>query len=233
MQGKECNNSQEIGREKESLIEDISIMVLSILENDGEPRDLDSMENALTPILAEIRKKATEQHFQSQDPTSHNCAKCGEKTRLKENLSRVITGLSRYEIKRHSFYCPECDEYTRPLDKILNLSGRFTLEIRKAMLLLGQRIPFQEASDYLNKLLRVQVSDQSVLTLVESVGKAIHEEDLQMVRNTLDKDGFVKGKWENDGDKRNGLSPNGRHAGSNQRRKVERNSKWNSIFRKR
>jgi len=60
------------------------------------------------------------------------------------------------------------------------------------MLLLGQRIPFQEASEYLRRLLGVHVSDQTILTVVESVGKKVHQEDLNMVRKLLNKEGFVK-----------------------------------------
>ena len=60
------------------------------------------------------------------------------------------------------------------------------------MLLLGQRIPFQEASDCLDKLLRVQVSDRSVHTLVESAGKAVHEEDWKVTGDVLHKEGVVR-----------------------------------------
>ncbi len=76
---------------------------------------------------------------------------------IKEKRSRKIVGLATYEIHRRIFYCPGCGCFERPLDQVLGLSGRFSFEIRKAMLLLGQRIPFQEASDYLDKLLRLLI----------------------------------------------------------------------------
>lgn len=191
MQDQNCHKLPEKERETRSLIEDISTKVLSLLPSESVS-NLDSLESALTSLLDRIRKQATEQHFKAKDAEQHFCEICGQQMGVKEMLSRKIVGLAPYEIRRRSFYCDHCHIYDRPLDKILNLSGRFSLEIRKAMLLLGQRIPFQEASDYLDRLLGVQVSDQSILSLVESVGKQVHSEDLNMVRETLDKQGFVK-----------------------------------------
>ena len=190
MQDRSYSNIEEKGSDRQTIIEDISKLILFLIPEDQH--DLDSLETTLTPVFNNIRTHVTEQYFQSQDPDVHYCEHCGHKMALKENLPRVVIGLVPYNIRRHSFYCSNCEVYERPLDRILNLSGRFSLEIRKAMLLLGQRIPFQEASDYLDKLLHVQVSDQSIITLVESIGKAVHEEDLQMVRRSLDKEGFVK-----------------------------------------
>lgn len=191
MRDTKCLNLRKKESEIQSVIEDISKMLLSLFPEEAH-KSVDSMEEALTPILDAIRKNTTEQYYQSMDSDHHYCEACGQKMVFKENLSRKVVGLTNYEINRRSFHCRPCDIYERPLDKVLNLSGRFTLEIRKAMLLLGQRIPFQEASDYLNKLLRVQVSDQTILTTVESAGKAVHEEDLLMVRGLLNKEGFVK-----------------------------------------
>ena len=191
MQYQKCSKLSEKESSNQSLIEDLSESLLSFFTN-SESINLDSLENELTPILAKVRKRTTEKYFQSKDHDHHYCKKCGEKMGIKEKLPRKIVGLTIYEIDRRSFHCDNCDIYERPLDDILALSGRFSFEVRKAMLLLGQRIPFEEASDFLNKLLHVQVSDQTILSTVESVGKMVHEEDQRIIRKLLNKEGFVK-----------------------------------------
>ncbi len=191
MQDENCTNLLEKESLIQSLIEEISDKVLSLVP-DNFQENLDSLEGKLTPILNRVRSSVTEKYFHSKDCDHHPCRNCGGKMYFKEKLSRKIVGLSTYNIGRRSFHCRDCDLYERPLDNTLNLRGRFSLEIRKSMLLLGQRIPFQEASDYLEKLLGVQVSDQSILSLVESVGRKVHQEDQQMVRGVLNKEGFIK-----------------------------------------
>lgn len=177
--------------ETEALIAQIAESLLSLLP-EGEKVTLDTVENALTPILNAIRKRVTERHFEKQESREYHCPVCGQKTRYQYQRVRKIIGLTEYEIKRRVFHCQQCRVYYYPLDERLGLTGRFSFEVRKASLLLGQRVPFQEASDYLCRLLGVHVSDQSILTLVESVGEKVHEEDIRFVRNTLDKEGFVK-----------------------------------------
>ena len=177
--------------ETKARIAEIVEILLSFLPK-GKEANLDRVENTLTPILNSIRKQTTERHFEQQESSEYYCPVCGQKTRYKYQRTRKIIGLTEYEINRRIFYCQQCKAYYYPLDEKLGLNSRFSLEVRKAALLLGQRIPFQEASDYLYRLLDVNVSDQSILTLVESVGEKVHLEDLSLVRKTLDKEGFVK-----------------------------------------
>lgn len=177
--------------ETQSRIEEIAKMLQTLLPED-EDADLDSVECKLTSILSEVRKRTTEQYFERRDISEYYCPTCGQKTCLKQKRIRQVVGLARYEVKRRVFHCESCKTYFYPLDEKLGLSGRFSFEVRKAALLLGQRIPFQEASDYLYRLLGVGVSDQTILTLVESVGRKVHNEDLKLIRKTLNDEGFVK-----------------------------------------
>jgi len=185
------NYSSKKKSETKARVEEIAETLLSLLPK-GEEVNLDTIENTLTPILNAIRKRATERHFEEQESSEYHCPVCRQKTRYKYQRTRKIIGLTEYEINRRVFHCQQCKAYYYPLDERLGLTGRFSFEVRKAALLLGQRIPFQEASDYLCRLLGVNVSDQSILTLVESVGEKVHLEDLRLVRKTLNKEGFVK-----------------------------------------
>ncbi len=190
--------------EAQKRITEIAETLQSLLP-DGEGVNLDTVENELTSILSAIRKRATERYFQEQDSDEYYCPICGQKTRVKQKRIRQIIGLTQYEISRRIFLCECCGIYYYPLDQKLNLAGQFSLEVRKAALLLGQRIPFQEASDYLYRLLGVSVSDQSILTLVESVGEKVHSEDLRLVRKTVDEEGFVK-RESNDSKRKEGAA---------------------------
>lgn len=177
--------------ESQKQITEIAETLQSLLP-EGEGVNLDIVENELTHILSAIRKRATEKYFEEQDCDKYYCPICGKRTCVKQKRIRKIIGLTQYEISRRVFHCESCKTYYYPLDQKLNLAGQFSLEVRKAALLLGQRIPFQEASDYLYRLLGVSISDQSILTLVESVGDKVHSEDLRLVRKILNKEGYVK-----------------------------------------
>ena len=170
MPSQNSNNLSNKKSETKARIAEIAETLLSLLPEEEEA-NLDTVENTLTPILNAIRKRVTERHFEQQESSEYYCQVCGQKTRYKYQRARKIIGLTEYEINRRVFYCQECKAYYYPLDEKLGLNGRFSFEVRKAALLLGQRIPFQEASDYLCRLLGVNVSDQSILTLVESVGE--------------------------------------------------------------
>lgn len=198
------NNLSERKSQTNALVEEISETLLALLP-EGEEFNLDMVENALTPVLNTIRKRTTERYFAKQDSSEYFCPDCGQKTRYKYQRVRKVIGLSEYEVNRRVFHCQRCEVYYYPLDRELGLTGRFSFEVRKAALLLGQRIPFQEASDYLCRLLGVNVSDQSILTLVETVGEKVSAEDLRLVRNTLNKEGFIK-RESNDAPRKEGAA---------------------------
>ena len=191
MRNKICSNSPEKEIIIRSIIDEVSDKILSIFPEESQ-ETLDSLEGELTSLLKKVRTLSTEKYFWSKDPNHNDCTECGKKMNFKERSPRKIIGLATYNIYRRSFNCPECKRNEYPLDQVLDLSGRFSFEVRKSMLLLGQRIPFQEASDYLDKLLGVLVSDQTILSTVESVGRKVHQEDQQMIRRVLNKEGFIK-----------------------------------------
>ena len=55
-------------------------------------------------------------------------------------------------------------------------------------------MPFKEASDYLEKLLKISVSEETIETYVKHIGKAISVDEKEMVSKTIDSDGYVKEK---------------------------------------
>jgi len=156
--------------------------------------NLDEVEGMVTPLLNKVRKGATESLFENQDVSERVC-NCGNKMSIKEKLPRKITGLVKYEIKRRSFYCNQCNIYEQPLDHYIECVGGYTLEIKKAITLLGQRLPFSEASDYLGKLLKVQISHGTFQIFVEAIGKKIAKDEKKSVSAAIDENGYIK-NWD-------------------------------------
>ena len=185
------NTGIQLKEESETPVSNIAEALQTILPK-GEGENLDTIENALTDLLSKVGKRATERYFEEQDSIGYHCPDCGRKTLLKQKRIGKITGLAKYAIRRRVFFCEGCQAYHYPLDQKLGLAGRFSFEVGKAALLLGQRVPFQEASDCLHELVNVDVSDRTILGIVESVGEKVRSEDLRLVRNTLDKEGFAK-----------------------------------------
>lgn len=170
-------------------------LLVTMTKNSIESKaNLDTFESKLTPLLTLLRQKVTQQAMEAKDVSELTCG-CGEKMVNKEKCSRKIVGLATYTISRRSFYCPLCKKYEKPLDKALQIRDRFSLEVKKAMVLLGQRLPFEESSHYLKELMKVTVSHESIQTLVETTGQKIADAEQVRVDEAIDSDGFIK-NWE-------------------------------------
>jgi len=192
MQDKLSTIIENKGSEKSEILEDIVKKVLNIaeLEIDNDS-GIDGIEKGLSPILDIIRKQVTEKMAEKKDVKAASC-KCGDVMINKQKVSKKIIGIVPYTIHRRSFYCSKCKVYKQPLDTILKLNGRFSLEVKEAMLLLGQRLPFEESSVYLKTLLNIEVSHESIQTLVEDIGKQVFQTEKQLVKKTVDSDGRIK-----------------------------------------
>lgn len=153
---------------------------------------LDTIEVAMTEIFRKIREKATTQMIESKNPDKYKCSSCGELMRNKGYKPKKITGLSEYSIKRRVFYCKKCRQYEIPVNSKIECSGRYTLEVKKGMILLGQRINFEEASNFLEKFLQVKVSHETIQEYVEKIGKKIAEKEDDNIKKAFDNDGFLK-----------------------------------------
>lgn len=155
-------NSGKKGRTNfdEEQIEEVVKLLIMITEGsiDSEA-NLDHFESSLTPLLTLLRQKVTQQAMEAKDVDELTCG-CGEKMANKEKCRRKIVGLATYTISRRSYYCSSCKKYEKPLDKALQIGDRFSLEVKKAMILLGQRLPFEESSQYLKELVKVTVCQE-------------------------------------------------------------------------
>nr|ADI87688.1 unknown protein [uncultured Nitrospirae bacterium MY2-3C] len=158
----------------------------------GDVFDINTLESNLTELFMILRKKVTEEIFHQIDVEHMECKECGNKMKNKGKKHRKIKGLVDYDIHVRVFYCDKCERYERPLDKIIGNTGRITLEVKEAMVLLGQRIPFEEASSYMEKLLKVGISHESIQELLEGIGEKISKEEEELIADEIDANGYVK-----------------------------------------
>lgn len=197
MQKRLCKKINKNGSGKieiENVIEQelIKIIMSKTLEITGEGPDLDKLEPAMSDVFKAVRKKVTNSIMESQDPAECIC-ECGTKMVVINRPERTVIGLANYTIKRRTFYCDVCKKYARPLDQKIG-KGRYSLEVKQAMILLGQRVPFEEASDYLEKLLKVSVSEQTIEAYVKHIGKAISATEKKTVVQMINHEGYIK-QW--------------------------------------
>jgi len=187
---KSAKKERLVSEEVNKIVSEVVNIMTATLAN--TEYDINVVETKMTNIMKKIQQQATEKLIEAQDPPSHCCPHCGEHMENKERLARTIAGVVPYTINRRSFHCSTCDIYMRPLDTIINLNGKQTLSLKEAMLLLGQRIPFDEAREYLKQLLNVDVSTESIRRLVEGVGSAIAKSEDDRVSELIDENGYVK-----------------------------------------
>jgi hypothetical protein len=206
MLGLLCTKIKENGSAVDVIEEEIVEKVIKILTGKHTEglEGLDKIEERLTPILDNIRKKTTEKIIEEKDPRQWICH-CGEKMRIKEKPKRKIIGLSTYEIKRRIFHCDSCGNNVIPLEEIIGICGRYSLCVKEGLVLLGKRLPFEEASVYLSKLMGVEVSHQTIQKYVEGIGKKIAVDEKKKVSKTVDSEGYIK-NWEWNTAKKKGVA---------------------------
>ena len=169
--------------------------IKSILQEDmDDTYDLNTIEIKTSELFIKIREVATTELIMKKEPTKMNCPSCDAKMKMKDKKKKTIKGFSTYVFHRRNFYCENCKKYIRPLDNILNCQDYFSPKIKESMLLLGQRIPFAEASEFISKLLNVSVNHESIQEHTEKVGKQVHTAKKARVGELINKHGHVKKK---------------------------------------
>lgn len=154
--------------------------------------DLDKIEAAETGLLNLLRKKSTEKILKERDVSRIDCPECGAKMFNKELAGKTVQGLVCYEFLRRSFHCKGCGKNIKPLDSIIGCEDGYTLEAKEAIVLIGQRIPFEESSFYLDKLLKIKISSETIRKFTEGVGQQIAKNEQHRVNETVDEHGFIK-----------------------------------------
>jgi len=152
---------------------------------------LNNIETGMSVIFQRLRKESTEELLIQKDPQKLKCI-CGENMIIKEKKSKEIVGLVRYKIKRRYFYCKRCNKYELPLDEIMACPGKYSLQAKKAITLLGQRTNFEEASHFLEELLDIEVSHETIQNFVEKIGEKIAQDEEKEMVNAFEENSYIK-----------------------------------------
>jgi hypothetical protein len=190
------NEKQQIGNilsDKEEKILEILTELIQI--KGGGNFTLSNIEQTTTNIFNTLRKESLNRISQENDPKECLCPCCGTKMKIVAKKKIRIIGLVTYALNPRYFNCPKCNRYERPLLKILDCTSGFTAEIKEYIVLLGQRIPFNEASIWLKQLLKVEVSHETIQEITENIGKEVHNEEVKQIDKLIDKDGNIKPKY--------------------------------------
>jgi len=153
--------------------------------------NLDTLEKGMTEVFQDIRKQATKELIEEKDPKICHCS-CGCKMDIKEKKPRTIIGLTPYNIRRRVFSCPDCGQNRRLLDEIIGCLGRYTLEVKSAMTLFGQRLPFEESRYFMQKFLKVSVSHELIQEFVEKIGKSVDDDEKHDIKHLVNEDGLLR-----------------------------------------
>ena len=182
---------------KESLFqkkkEEMAEILMDILDKESGDIGLDAIETSISKILRDVRKITTEKMIEKKDVLKLNCS-CGMPMKNCQKVFQKIIGLVPYTIQKRLFYCSHCKKYECPLNKSIQVKGRFSLEIKKAMTLLGQRLPFEESSEYLQEILHVNVSHDTIHRFVKKIGKKIAHDEECLTKEMLDEADNIK-EW--------------------------------------
>lgn len=186
---KEKNGSLKIELKEEL----VNLLIEKAKELTGESSTFDEIETEMTKIIRVLQKEASEKFLEGKDPQRFRC-KCGLEMEIKERSGRQIIGLVKYTIKRRIFFCKKCRRYEKPLDEKIGIQGRYSLASKKAIVLTGSKLPFEESSIFLHDLINLEVSDQTIQTYVEGIGQKIWEDEKKKVDKKVNSEGQIK-KW--------------------------------------
>ena len=94
------------------------------------------------------------------------------------------------EIEREYHRCRECKYVEMPLDDALEISGlphKMTINCMLEVAFYGQnQSSFRRASEMIEKVMKMDISDESVRIVTEMIGKKVHENDTIRAQQTID-----------------------------------------------
>jgi NADH pyrophosphatase NudC (nudix superfamily) len=94
--------------------------------SDMKPTSLDQLENKVLAAMDKfgsylMHSKITDWNSQTRH---ENCPECGTKLEHKNKERQIATWVCDVDYKRWRSYCPQCEEYTYPLDKVMGIAPK-------------------------------------------------------------------------------------------------------------
>jgi hypothetical protein len=170
-------------------LEEVCEDALDLAEQEGtELRDL---ERATRAAMNQVGMRFLELLIEACRPAKREetvRCRCGAEAEFERYRDgTVITTFDQIAFKRAYYLCPECHQGTYPLDERLRLrAGGFSGALQETLALLGIHLPFEMASDLIERLIQVSVSDNGVRESTERMGQERLEEEEARVEAAWD-----------------------------------------------
>ena len=144
-----------------------------------EAMTLDKLEDAVRGGMQSLGREALQGLVDivgtGKSTEAVGCPKCGKEMAFVRYQSKwVQTLLGAIRPERAYYHCAECRQGHVPLDQQLGLGAdSLSGELEQVLCLLVARMPLEETADTLQRLLKVQVDDNTVQRAAQRVGSAM------------------------------------------------------------
>jgi len=143
------------------------------------------MEEEITQLKQNVGQSCQQVLMEVQvdvrDPVTCVC-ECGQHMSIKDYRKKTIYGLhGQFSVRRRYYVCHNCSATALPLDKAMNLDGRFTEKLTGAANLLGVTHSSREGSFILRKLTGISISHSTLHKMTVEAGTQLQ----QIKENTL------------------------------------------------
>lgn len=179
-------------------IEEFTKIIIDKLENDE--MDLMGLENNLGKFLNKVGSSLLSFIFEINGTGyTHRLldCECGNSLEFVGNRKKHLTTLTgETEIKRAYYHCKECGTSYIPLDIKFDIEETgFSPGVRYSVNLLSSEMPFNRASDFLDKIVKIHVSKDKCKTIAENTGLEIESMNKEENNKPSDKE-FVETDYE-------------------------------------
>lgn len=167
----------------------------ALLLAEREDTELRDLERATQAAMRRVGTRFLELLIESSRPDETEetvpcrCGGTAEFERYRDGT--VITTFDQIEFRRAYYLCSECRQGTYPLDERLGLcAGALSAALQETVALMGIHLPFEMASDLLERLIQVSISDNGVRESTERIGQERLEEEEALVEAAWDPERF-------------------------------------------
>lgn len=110
---------------------------------------------------------------QSEERAEAVPCRCGGRAEFERyRKGTVVTTVGQIEVRRAYYLCPKCHEGVYPVDERLGfMAGGLSAALQEMVALVGIHVPFETASELVERMLQVSVSDNGVRASTERIGQ--------------------------------------------------------------
>lgn len=149
--------------------------------SDMKPASLDQLENKVLAAMDKfgtylMHSKITDWNSQTRH---ESCPECGTKLEHKNKERQIATWVCDIDYKRWRSYCPQCKDYTYPLDKVMGITPKQQLSssVQELSALCGASWEYEQCEYLMKKILRRRcVSHETVFNKTTEIGKSVSDE---------------------------------------------------------